>query len=170
LDLLLFYQANNPSEQLVEVDLNEIVTEYTQLRRKLISEKNATITFDTLPVLMTHKAPITQIFHCLLDNSLRYVKENEAPRIEMHAKEEEAVWQFAVKDNGIGIDKKFHDKIFIIFQRLHNREQEDGTGIGLSIAKRSVEFLGGEIWLESTVGGGSTFYFTIAKKEKNQII
>ena len=66
---------------------------------------------------------------------------------------------------GIGIDEKFYDKIFIIFQRLHNRNEHDGTGIGLSIAKRSVEFLGGEIWLESTVEVGSTFYFTIAKNK-----
>ncbi|MEB2780969.1 two-component regulator propeller domain-containing protein [Algoriphagus sp. C2-6-M1] len=165
LDLLLYSRANKASEQLEEVDLNEIVSDYTQLRRELIAEKNATITFDELPVLETNKAPITQIIHCLLDNSLRYVKENVPPRIEIHAKEKETVWEFAIKDNGIGIDQMFHDKIFIIFQRLHNRKQDDGTGIGLSIAKRSVEFVGGEIWLESTVGEGSTFYFTIAKNK-----
>ncbi|MEB2780968.1 PAS domain S-box protein [Algoriphagus sp. C2-6-M1] len=163
LDLLLYSRANKPSEQLEEVNLNEIAAEYTQLRRKLIAENNASITFDELPVLKTNKAPITQIIHCLLDNALRYVKENGTPRIEIHAKEKETVWEFAIKDNGIGIDQMFHDKIFIIFQRLHNRKQYDGTGIGLSIAKRSVEFLGGEIWLESTVGEGSTFYFTISK-------
>ena len=164
LDLLLYSRANRPSEQLEEVDLNEIVSEYNQLRRKLIAEKNASITLDALPVLETYRAPITQVIHCLLDNALRYVKENVPPRIEIHAQEKESVWEFAVKDNGIGIDKRFYDKIFIIFQRLHNRKQHDGTGIGLSIAKRSVEFLGGEIWLESTVGEGSTFHFTIAKK------
>lgn len=163
LDLLLYSRANKPSEELEEVNLNEVATEYTQLRRKLIAEKNAAITFDALPVLETSRAPITQIIHCLLDNALRYGKEDVTPRIEIRAKEKETVWEFAVKDNGIGIDQRFFDKIFIIFQRLHNREQHDGTGIGLSIAKRSVEFLGGEIWLESTVGEGTTFYFTIAK-------
>lgn len=157
LDLLLYSKSNRPTEQLEEVNMNKIAADYTQLRRKLIAEKKAAITFDGLPVLQTYRAPITQIIHCLLDNALRYVKENVPPRIEINAKEKETVWEFAVKDNGFGIDEKFHDKIFIIFQRLHNRKQYDGTGIGLSIAKRSVEFLGGEIWLESTVGEGSTF-------------
>lgn len=163
LDLLLYSRANKPSEQLEEVNLNEIVLEYTQLRRKLIAEKQATIILDVFPVIQTYKVPLTQIIHSLLDNALKYVKENVPPRIEIHANEKETVWEFAIKDNGIGIDEKFYDKIFIIFQRLHNRNQHDGTGIGLSIAKRSVEFLGGEIWLESIVGEGSTFYFTIGK-------
>ena len=162
-DLLLYSSVTKPTDQLEPLNLNEIVYEYTQLRRKLITEKNAAITFTGLPILKTHKAPITQVIHSLLDNALKYVKENVPPLIEIYAKEQEAMWEFAVKDNGIGIDKRFYDKIFIIFQRLHNRKQHDGTGIGLSIAKRSVEFLGGEIWLESTVGEGSTFYFTISK-------
>ncbi|WP_114748549.1 PAS domain S-box protein [Pleomorphovibrio marinus] len=165
LDLLLYSRANRPNEQLEEVSLDDIVSEYTQLRRKLIAEKNAVITFDALPILHTYRAPITQVVHCLLDNALKYVKENVPPRIEISTREKETMWEFAVKDNGIGIDKMFFDKIFIIFQRLHNRSENDGTGIGLSIAKRSVEFLGGEIWLESTLGEGSTFYFTIEKNK-----
>ena len=72
-------------------------------------------------------------------------------------------WQFSISDNGIGIDTQFHDKIFVIFQRLHNADQYPGTGIGLSIAKRHIEFLGGTIWLESKVGEGTVFYFTITK-------
>lgn len=164
LDLLLYSSSNRPTEQLEEVNLNELVAEYTLLRKKLITETKAVISFDALPALQTYRAPIAQVFHSLLDNALKYVKKNVPPRIEIHAKEKETLWEFAVKDNGIGIDDKFFDKIFIIFQRLHNRDQYDGTGIGLSIAKRSVEFLGGEIWLESTVGEGTTFYFTITKK------
>ncbi|WP_194975823.1 sensor histidine kinase [Aquiflexum lacus] len=164
LDLLLYSRANKPSEQLGEVSLNEILAEYTQLRRKLIVEKNATIIFDGLPTLETYRAPIIQIIHCLLDNALKYAKENVAPHIEIRAQEKEAFWEFAAKDNGIGIDEKFFDKIFVIFQRLHNRNQYEGTGIGLSIAKRSVEYLGGEIWLKSKVGEGTVFYFTIPKK------
>lgn len=163
LDLLLYSRANKPSDQLEEVNLNEVVSEYTQLRRKLIAEKRAVITFDALPVLQSYRAPLTQIFHSLLDNALKYVKENVVPHVEIHAQEKENFWEFAVKDNGIGINKMFYDKIFIIFQRLHNRKEHDGTGIGLSIAKRSVEFLGGDIWLESKVGEGTTFYFTIQK-------
>jgi len=162
-DLLLYSRANKPSEQNEWINLNEIVSEYTQLRRKVIAEKKATITFQGLPSFETYRAPVTQIFHSLLDNALKYVDENKPPRIEISALEKENVWQFAIKDNGIGIDQQFFDKVFIIFQRLQNRKEHDGNGIGLAIAKRSIEFLGGEIWLESEVDKGSTFYFTILK-------
>jgi light-regulated signal transduction histidine kinase (bacteriophytochrome) len=165
LDLLLYSRANKPSEQLEAVSLNEVVSEYTLLRRKLITEKKAVITFNELPVLETFRAPITQVIHCLLDNALKYIKENIPPHIEILAKEKGTYWEFSVKDNGIGIDEQFYDKIFVLFQRLHNRNQHEGTGIGLSIAKRSVEYLGGEVWLESKVGEGSTFYFTIANNK-----
>ena len=164
LDLLLYSRADKPSDQLEDVNLNEVVSDYTQLRRKLISEKNASIKFETLPIIKTNRAPITQIIHCLVDNALKYVRDDVTTSIEIFAKEKKTTWEFAVKDNGIGIDEKFYDKIFMMFQRLHNRNQQDGTGIGLSIAKRSVEYLGGDIWLESKVGEGSTFYFTIPKK------
>ena len=163
LDLLLYSRANKPTEQNELINLNEIVTEYTQLRRKVIAEKKATITYHDLPTIETYRAPITQIFHCLLDNALKYVDENKPPSIDIGAIENENVWQFAIKDNGVGIDPIFFNKIFIIFQRLQNRKEQDGTGIGLAIAKRSIEFLGGEIWLESEIEKGSTFYFTIAK-------
>ncbi len=163
LDLLLYSRANRPTEQIEEVNLNEIVTEYTLLRRKLIAEKKASILFDSLPAFQTYKAPIIQIFHCLLDNALKYTKKNLPPRIKIQAKEKETLWEFTIEDNGIGIDPKFYDKVFIIFQRLHNRDEYEGTGIGLALVKKSVEFLGGEVWLESKPGEGSTFYFTIAK-------
>ena len=163
LDLLLYSRANKPIEQNELINLNEIVSEYTQLRRKVIAEKSATITYNGLPTIETYRSPITQIFHGLLDNALKYVDENKPPHIEISALEKEYVWQFAIKDNGIGIDSKFFDKIFIIFQRLQNRKEHDGTGIGLAIAKRSIEFLGGEIWVESEIDKGSTFHFTIFK-------
>ncbi|MEQ9310371.1 MAG: PAS domain S-box protein [Balneolaceae bacterium] len=164
LDLLLYSRANRPSEEEESIDLNKIVSEFLQLRRKLISEKKAVVTFDKLPVLNTYEAPVTQIFHSLLDNALKYSREKVSPIINISIKETEMFYEFAIKDNGIGIDNEFYDKIFIIFQRLHNRKDYDGTGIGLSITKRAVEFLGGEIWVESVVGKGSTFYFTIQKK------
>ncbi|PRZ21239.1 PAS domain S-box protein [Flavobacterium granuli] len=163
LDLLLYSRANSPTEQKEPIKLNEILSEFLLLRRKLIEEKNAIISYDDLPVLVTYKAAVTQIFHCLLDNALKYCKENMPPIIDVRVREKGDFYEFAIKDNGIGIDERFYEKIFIIFQRLHNRKDYEGTGIGLSVTKRSVEFLGGEIRLESKVGEGTTFYFTILK-------
>ena len=163
LDLLIYSRVNKPSEEEESVNLNEIVAEFLQLRRKLIAEKKAEVNYDKLPVLNTYEAPVAQIFHSLLDNALKYNREKVSPKVNISVKETGEFYQFAVEDNGIGIDNKFYEKIFIIFQRLHNRKDYDGTGIGLSITKRAVEFLGGEIWVESVVGQGSTFYFTIRK-------
>jgi len=163
LDLLEYSRTNKPTEGREEVDMNEVISDFKQLRRQLISEKKATIQFNDLPTLNTYKAAITQILHCLLDNALKYSIEGTPPIVEINAVENEKEWQFSIKDNGIGIELQFYDKIFIIFQRLHNKDQYAGTGIGLSIAKRHVEFLGGRIWLESKPGEGSIFYFTIPK-------
>jgi light-regulated signal transduction histidine kinase (bacteriophytochrome) len=85
------------------------------------------------------------------------------PKIEIMINEDERDWTFSIKDNGIGIDSQFFDKIFIIFQRLHNKEEHEGTGIGLSIAKRHLEFLGGRIWVDSIIDRGTLFFFTIPK-------
>ena len=163
LDLLQFSRTGRPTEGKEEVDINEVIGEFIQLRRKLISEKKASITFEGLPTLNTYKAAISQIINCLLDNALKYTNAGTKPVVNIIAKETEHEWKFSIQDNGIGIDPQFYDKIFIIFQRLHNKEDYAGTGIGLSIAKRHVEFLGGQIWLESAVGKGTTFYFTIPK-------
>ena len=163
LDLLEYSRANKPTDGKEEVDMNEILSEFKQLRRKVIAEKKASITSDALPILKSYKASITQILHCLLDNALKYSKENNPPMVEINVIENEKEWEFSIKDNGIGIDSQFYDKIFIIFQRLHNKDRFEGTGIGLSIVKKHLEFLGGKIWLKSKVGEGSVFYFTIPK-------
>lgn len=162
-DLLLYSRINASTEEPGKVILNDVLAEYLDLRRKLITDKKAEIKYKNLPELKSLKVPLTQIIHSLLDNAIKYTKVDEPPIIEIEALDKGEFWQFAIKDNGIGIDKRFHDKVFIIFQRLHNRSEFDGTGIGLAIAKRAVAFLGGEIWVESKVGEGTTFYFTISK-------
>ncbi|MEQ8418894.1 MAG: PAS domain S-box protein, partial [Arenibacter algicola] len=163
LDLLEYSRSKSPTEGKESVDINELVSEFKKLRRKLLSEKKATIQFNDLPTLYTYKAPITQIFHCLLDNAVKYTSEGTPPVVEIYAEEKDQDWQFSIKDNGIGIEPQFYEKIFIIFQRLHNKDDYDGTGVGLSITKRHIEFLGGRIWLESVEGEGTIFYFTIPK-------
>lgn len=163
LDLLEFSRANRPTEGKEMIDINDLLSEFKQLRRKILLEKKVTILSEKLPSLFTYKAAITQIIHCLIDNAIKYTTVDFAPIIEVSAEESSNEWKIAIKDNGIGIDEQFFNKIFVIFQRLHNKEEYSGTGIGLSIAKRHVEFLGGSIWLTSTVGEGSIFYFTIPK-------
>jgi light-regulated signal transduction histidine kinase (bacteriophytochrome) len=146
-----------------QVNLNHILSNYKQLRRKILSEKSAIISVSELPTINSYNAVITQVFHSLLDNAIKYSKEGVAPNIEINATEETDIWKFSIKDNGIGIDPKFYNKIFIVFQRLHNRNDYEGKGIGLSVAKKNVESLGGKIWVESKEGDGSVFYFTIPK-------
>lgn len=163
LDLLFYSRINRPNEQEELVNLNEIVSEFLLLRRKLVAEKKAIVHYHQLPIIVSYKAPVTQLFHCLLDNALKYSRVNVPPVVDIKVEDKGAYWQFAIKDNGIGIEERFYEKVFIIFQRLHNRKEYEGTGIGLSTAKRAVEFLGGKIWLDSIVGEGSTFHFTISK-------
>ncbi len=163
IDLLEYSRAGRYTEVSETVDLNEVFQEYLRLRRKLIQETKAEFKFGLLPVVLAEKTPLIQTIHSLLDNAIKYAKPDTAPEIQFSVEENESEWIFKVKDNGIGIDERFFEKIFIIFQRLHNRNQYDGTGIGLAIAKKHVEMWGGKIWVESEQGQGSTFYFTLKK-------
>jgi PAS domain S-box-containing protein len=163
LDLLEYSRVGKLIEGKENVDLNEILSEYKTLRRNLILENSASIHFKELPTLHTYRTGVVQIFHCLLDNALKYINEDIPPVVEIKAVENDTEWTFSVTDNGIGIDPQFYEKIFVIFQRLHNRDQYAGTGIGLSIAKKQVEFFGGLIWLEPNPQEGTIFHFTIPK-------
>lgn len=164
LDLLDYSRAGRPTEGKEEVDMNEILSNFMQSRSKLIADSSASISFSNLPTLNNYRAAITQILHCLIDNALKYTRDGVHPIVEINASDRGKEWEFTIKDNGIGIDPQFYDKVFVIFQRLHNRDKYSGTGIGLSIAKRHVELLGGRIWLESTLGQGTQFTFTIPKE------
>lgn len=163
LDLLEYSRAGRINGQLEEIELEEIVLEYMHLRKQLLEEKAAGLQYEKLPVIRGNRAAITQTLHALLDNAVKYSKQGVKPEIRLSATETQEEWIIEVRDNGIGIDPGFHDKIFIIFQRLHNRDAYEGTGIGLSIVKKHVETWGGRIWLSSAPGIGSSFYFTIKK-------
>lgn len=163
LDLLEFSRVGTLEDDQEEVDLNELVKEIQLLFRKRIEKKKVIIKVDTLPVIQGYKAPLRQVFQNLISNALKYSKAGSCCEVNIRVKEFENHWQFAVIDNGIGIAEEYFDKIFVIFQRLHNKDEYSGTGIGLAVTKKVVENLGGKIWLESTEGKGSTFYFTIKK-------
>jgi PAS domain S-box-containing protein len=163
LDLLEFSRIGRVEDKLEEVNLDKLVEEILILYRNTIQEQHATVKIDLLPTLKISMAPIRQVFQNIIGNSLKYHKENVRPEIKIHATEKNDCWEFAVSDNGIGIDPIYFDKIFIIFQRLHNKEEYSGTGMGLAITKKIIENMGGRIWLDSKEGAGSTFYFTIPK-------
>lgn len=163
LDLLEYSRAGKTQEEPQHVDINQILCEYKTLRRKVIAEKM--VVFDTpdLPVLRTFKTPFIQVMHNLLDNAIKYAKDDVNPVIRITCTDRIKFFEFCIEDNGIGIDEKFFNKVFVIFQRLHDRDKYSGTGIGLSIVKKQIESLGGEIWINSKVNIGSKFYFTIPK-------
>jgi light-regulated signal transduction histidine kinase (bacteriophytochrome) len=165
LDLLDFSRVGRTEDDQEEVDVNSIVNETLALNRKSLEETGAKVLFENLPVIRTYRVPFRQVFQNLVGNAIKY-HADQAPVINISCKETKTQYQFAVKDNGIGMAPEYFDKIFIIFQRLHNKDEYSGTGMGLAIAKKIVENLGGKIWVESAVGMGSTFYFTIPRNNK----
>ena len=129
-----------------------------------IKLSDAVIVSENLPKVYAMKTQMIQLLQNLISNAMKYQKPNIPPYIEVKAEEKETEWEFSVKDNGIGIDEKFFDKIFVIFQRLHSKTQFSGTGIGLAICKKIIEKHKGRIWVVSVPQEGTTFYFTIPKK------
>lgn len=132
-----------------------------------VKESRAEITHDPLPAVMGDEKQLVQLFQNLLSNAVKFSGE-QAPRIHVSAKRSAGEWVFSIHDNGIGIDPQYADRIFVIFQRLHTREEYPGTGIGLAICKKIVERHGGRMWVESELGKGATFYFTIPDEEPDQ--
>jgi light-regulated signal transduction histidine kinase (bacteriophytochrome) len=163
LDLLEFSRVGKSDEALKEIQTKELSEEILILYRKQIQDLHAVITFKHLPVIKSYKTPIRQVFQNLIGNSLKYHKKDVPPIIEVDIEDQNKFWKFSFKDNGIGINSQYFDKIFTIFQRLHNKDEYSGTGIGLAITKKIINNLGGEIWVESKEKVGTTFYFTLPK-------
>ncbi|MFZ4057571.1 MAG: PAS domain S-box protein, partial [Ferruginibacter sp.] len=147
------------------IDLNLLLQVINNLYQKIIEEKKAVISFGHLPKIIGTKALIQQLFYNLIGNALKYNQKDIPPEIELSFSENNLFWKFSIQDNGVGIQSQYFDKIFIIFQRLHSHEEQQGNGIGLALCKKIVEQHRGKIWLESTPQKGSTFHFTIAKPE-----
>ena len=166
LDLLDFSRVGRIEDKQEDVDLNIIVNETISLNRRIIEKNGARVIFESLPVIHTFKIPMRQVFQNLIGNSLKYRSADKEPVVSITGSETKTHYQFSVNDNGIGIAPEYFDKIFVIFQRLHNKDEYSGTGMGLSITKKIVESLGGKIWVESSLGNGSTFHFTMLKNKK----
>lgn len=163
-DLLAFSRLTNDKE--LEVILMEVVLEdvLTSLKAS-IKENNAKITHDKLPTIKGDPMQIHQLLQNLVANAIKF-HGDKSPEIHISVDESDEEWVFSVKDNGIGIDPQHQEQIFSIFKRLHTRKDYEGTGIGLSICKRIAEIHGGQIWVSSSKGQGSTFYFSIQKSDK----
>ena len=129
--------------------------------RSRIIETSAIVTFDPMPTIVADNTQIMQLFQNLIANAIKFRKQDEAPQIHISVSREEDDWLFSISDNGIGIDPQFFDRIFVIFQRLHTRDEYPGSGMGLTICKKIVECHRGKMWVTSEPGRGATFSFTI---------
>ena len=162
LDLLEYSRVNAAPVEKTDVDLIEIMDDIQFTFRELISSTHASLLYENLPVVKGNKTQLSQLFQNLIENAIKYRSE-DSPVIKISFTEDLYSYTFSIKDNGIGIDPRFYNKIFIIFQRLHTREQYSGTGIGLAICKKIIDKHSGKIWVSSKPGVGSTFYLTIPK-------
>ena len=164
-DLLTYSRIGRKTGKFEYVNTEDILKQITFDSRLLIEENNAHINYDNLPLVWADYTQMVQVFQNLISNSIKY-NEQENPTINISAEKKVNDWVFKVEDNGIGIDPKHRVHVFKIFQRLHGRDEYDGTGIGLAIVKRIVEQHGGMIWYESKPGEGSIFYFSIPQGDE----
>ena len=161
-DLLGFSRIETKGREFHSVDMNNSLSQALKNLKFVINERNALITHSNLPILMADESQIVLLFQNLIGNALKFCK--KTPRVTISVMEHPDHHVFSVKDNGVGIDAQYFSKIFRIFQRLLPKDEYAGTGIGLAICKRIVERHEGKIWVESELGKGSTFFFTIPKR------
>ncbi len=164
LDLLEYSRVGRMDYHLEKIDLNIMLADIVKLHSGLISELNGKVLFEDLPTINAAPSPVQRVISNLITNALKYQKKGNSPIITVSVDEDSDFWQINVKDNGIGIDEQFFDKIFVVFQRLHSKDEYSGTGIGLAICRKIIENHGGKIWLTSKLNEGSTFHITIKKQ------
>jgi chemotaxis family two-component system sensor kinase Cph1 len=161
-DLLAYSRLGSRTKQFEATNLERVVKRVLMNLQVKIEETKTTIHLPDLPVVNGDDTQLLQLFQNLMTNAIKF-RNNNSSEIKIGVQEYEDHWLFSVQDNGIGIDPQFKERIFVIFQRLHTRDEYPGTGMGLTICKRIVERHGGKIWVESELDQGATFYFTIAK-------
>jgi PAS domain S-box-containing protein len=159
-DLLAYSRVGTRGGEPRPTDCREVMAHVLETLRFAIEDNQTVVTHDPLPTVHGDATQLRQLFQNLISNAIKFRRE-EPPRIHVGARSAEGMWEFAVRDNGIGMDQRHSDRIFRMFQRLHTRDKYPGTGIGLAICRKIVERHGGRIWVESEPGTGSTFYFTL---------
>ncbi len=158
--LLAFSRVSRLGGEAQPVSLESALATAVQQLGLAIEETNAVVEHEALPMVFGDRGRIVQLFQNVLGNALKYRAAN-APHVRISTSRKENMWTIAIRDNGIGIERQYFGRVFSIFQRLHTRDEYPGTGIGLAICKRIVEHAGGAMWIESELGEGSTFYFTL---------
>jgi PAS domain S-box-containing protein len=161
---LLDYSYLGSEKKLAKIDCNHLMDTLTSDLANQIKKSGTKISYKNLPVIKCYPTELSQLFQNLISNAIKFRDKDEFPKIEISAIKIPKYWRFEVKDNGIGIDPRFKEKIFLIFQRLHGRNEYEGSGIGLAYCKKIVELHGGMISVESNNGKGSSFVFTIPFK------
>ncbi len=159
-DLLSYSRVGTRGKEMQPTDCVAVVERCRTFLMRAIEDSDAEIRSGPLPTVMADSSQFEQLFQNLIGNAVKYRGE-APPVVDISATREDGRWHFVVRDNGIGIDPEYRDRIFVIFQRLHGKEDYDGTGIGLAICKKIVERHGGRIWVESKKGEGSAFHFII---------
>jgi len=158
--LLTYSRVQTHGQPPVEVDVTEAVKRALAAVRASFAESSVLVTWDDLPVVLVDETQLLQLLQNLLSNAIRF-RSDATPEVHISATRQGTMWVFSVRDNGIGIDPAFEDRIFRIFERLHLREEVPGTGIGLAVCTRIVERHGGTMRVESAPGEGATFFFTL---------
>jgi PAS domain S-box-containing protein len=159
-DLLTYSRVSTRGRDFKPTNCETVFDQVLDNLQVAIEESDAVVTHDPLPTVMADDVQLVQLFQNLISNAIKFHGEQPS-RVHVSTEQKENEWIFSVRDNGIGIEPEYFDRIFIIFQRLHSKREYSGTGIGLSICKKIVERHGGGIWVESQFGKGATFYFTI---------
>jgi len=168
-DLLTYSRVGTQGKQLSPTDSEAVLAQSVNDLRVALEEKGALVTHDPLPTVMADPPQLGQLFQNLIGNAIKF-RSSEPPRVHISASRNGNGWIFSVRDNGIGIAPEYSERIFIIFQRLHNREEYAGTGIGLAICKKIVDRHGGHIWVESDVGKGATFASPSQRSGRNRFL
>lgn len=164
-DLLTYSKVSTRDHVVGSANLSEVLETVVSHLNGFIKSNKARIVFNDLPNVRIDVVAIERLFQNLIQNAIKY-NQSEEPMVEIGAQQKENQYVIFVKDNGIGIEPRYNDRIFRIFQRLHNKENYEGTGIGLALCQRIVERHGGRIWVDSVPGKGSTFYFTLPADQK----
>lgn len=160
-DLLLLTGVDSKTKEFKRIIVGDLIDDIVENFGEKIKDKKAIITYVNLPEIMGDKTQIRQLFKSLINNAIKFTKESQIPEVNITAQHKGSMVEFKIEDNGIGIDKKHINRIFMIFQRLHSRSEYDGTGIGLALCKKIVERHNGSMKVESVLNQGSTFYCSL---------